>query len=262
VGLLWAGWFWLWFRDDPREQPSVNGAELRLIGAAAAVPPAGAGTAAREPTPWLALFASPAMWCIGGQQFFRAAGYVFYASWFPTFLKETYNLSTSEAGWLTSLPFWGVVAGSLVGGGVADWLLERTGSRRVSRQALAVFSMATSGLLVLLAVPVPHVWPAVALFSASAFCASLSAACGYVITIDMGGKHVALVFSMMNLGGNVGAMLVPAVIPFLVPEGTTDWSAALYLQAAIYLAGGVCWSLLDPNGTVFDRPGNRREPRS
>src|SRR6185436_6370359 len=30
-GLVWAAWFWKWFRDEPSEQPSVNEAELVLI---------------------------------------------------------------------------------------------------------------------------------------------------------------------------------------------------------------------------------------
>jgi ACS family glucarate transporter-like MFS transporter len=30
-GLVWAAWFWRWFRDEPGEHPSVNEAELSLI---------------------------------------------------------------------------------------------------------------------------------------------------------------------------------------------------------------------------------------
>src|SRR4030095_14065066 len=30
-GLVWAAWFWKWFRDEPGEHPSVNEAEVELI---------------------------------------------------------------------------------------------------------------------------------------------------------------------------------------------------------------------------------------
>jgi nitrate/nitrite transporter NarK len=253
AGVAWAVWFGLWFRDEPGEHRSVNAAELALIGG---TPPATGAVAKGKqarPTPWLALFASPALWWICGQQFFRAAGYVFYASWFPTFLEETYGVTTEEAGWLTSMPFWGIVVGSLVGGAASDGLLARTGSRRLSRQGLAIFSMASGAALVLLAMAQTNVVSAVALFSASSLCAALASACAYVITIDMGGAYVAPVFSTMNMSGNVGAMILPALVPYLVQKETRDWSPVLWLLAGIYLAAGVCWALLNPNGTIGER---------
>ena len=30
-GIIWAVWFWWWFRDEPGEHRGVNGAELQLI---------------------------------------------------------------------------------------------------------------------------------------------------------------------------------------------------------------------------------------
>ena len=32
IGIVWAFFFYRWFRDDPRQHPSVNAAELKLIG--------------------------------------------------------------------------------------------------------------------------------------------------------------------------------------------------------------------------------------
>ena len=72
-------------------------------------------------------------------------------------------------------------------------------------------------LFVLLARPVGDAWSAVLLISAGSFCASMGGPCAYAITIDMGGRHVAPVFSTMNMAGNVGAMLFPLLIPWLVP---------------------------------------------
>src|SRR5690606_28644625 len=72
-GMLWAVGFWWWFRDQPEEHPSVTAAELEVIRAGRV----GGAEGAREPTPWLALLTSPAMWWINLQQFFRAAGYIF-----------------------------------------------------------------------------------------------------------------------------------------------------------------------------------------
>jgi ACS family glucarate transporter-like MFS transporter/ACS family D-galactonate transporter-like MFS transporter len=68
----------------------------------------------------------------------------------------------------------------------------------------------------------------------------------------MGGKHVAPVFSTMNMSGNLGAMVFPVVVPWLVGPGR-DWDLVLVVFAGIHLAAAACWALLNPNGTVFDQ---------
>src|SRR5947209_9701110 len=88
-GIGWAAWFFVWFRDRPEEHPAVNDAERALIRGPQAAFSAKESPARPEPTPWKVLFTSWAMFCICGQQFFRAAGAMFYGSWFATFLKAT-----------------------------------------------------------------------------------------------------------------------------------------------------------------------------
>ncbi|HYT91530.1 MAG TPA: MFS transporter [Gemmataceae bacterium] len=284
-GIVWAVWFFVWFRDSPAEHRSVNDAELAVIrGAAAKVEPLAKD---RAPTPWRALLTSAAMWLICAQQFFRAAAYMFFASWFPTYLQEARGLTLVQAAWMTSLPFWGVVVGGFTGGAISDWILTHTGSRRLSRQGLAIVSMIAAATFTLLTFAVTHPALLAVLFTASAFSAALAAPCGYIITIDMGGKHVTTVFSLMNMAGNLGAMLFPLVIPYLIldrPDWVSptiatstlgylgvpgegpmlafpgliagrlwNWDAVILTLAGIYFAAAVCWALLNPNGTVFER---------
>jgi nitrate/nitrite transporter NarK len=193
------------------------------------------------------------------QQFFRAAGYMFYASWFATFLQETRGLSVAEAGILTGLPMLGVVFGSPLGGWLSDCVLLQTGSRRLGRQGIAVLSQLGGALFLVLAYPVSAPWPAVLLFTASATFASFGGSCAYSITIDMGGRHVATVFSMMNMAGNLGAMVFPLVIPPLVR--LSGWNSVLLVFIGIYLAAALCWMLLNPDGTIFERPDTDPSPR-
>jgi ACS family glucarate transporter-like MFS transporter len=248
-GVVWGVGFFLWFRDRPEEHAAVNAAELNLIRGTA--PPA---PDRREPTPWGTLFTSWAMLCICGQQFFRAAGYMFYASWFATFLRETRGIGTGEAGVLTSLPIAAVVVGSAVGGAASDWVLGRTGSRRLSRQGLSVASMLGCALLIVWAYFIRDARLAVLVIAAGSFCSAFAGPCAYAITIDIGERHVAPVFATMNMAGNVGAALFPLLVPPLV-EGTGSWDAVLFLFAGMYLAAGLCWMLFDSSGTIFDRPG-------
>jgi ACS family glucarate transporter-like MFS transporter len=246
-GILWAAWFYFWFRDRPQDHPSVNTAELELLADEATT--VGEEKKVQEPTPWGEIFRSRALWWINAQQFFRAAGYVFYVSWFPTYLMETRGVSTTEAGWLSSIPHAAQVLGSFMGGVLADWVLFRTGSLRLSRQGVASGSLIVCAALVLFSYFVGNAWLAVLVITLGAFCASLSGPCAYAASIDMGGKHVAAVFSVMNMAGNIGAILFPMAVPRLV-HATGSWDLALFLFAGVHFAAAVCWLFVNPNGTI------------
>lgn len=242
--LLWAGWFWLWFRDRPEDHPGVNSAELELISRGSAPPPAGPGA-----IPWRVILSNPALWWLCLQQFFRAAGYIFFASWFATYLKESRDVTTRGAGWLTSLPLLAVVAGSLAGGSWSDWLLRRTGSRAIARQWLSAASLLGCAGCIILAYFIDYPLTAVLLISVGSFVAALAGPCAYSTSMDLGGQHLPTVFALMNMTGNIGAWAFPVAVPYLV-QWTGNWDGVLFLFAGIYVAAACCWLLLDTRRTI------------
>lgn len=253
-GIVWAIWFYVWFRDVPHRHRSVNRHELDLIqsrrsGKTETDPESPRSS---EPIPWAPIFSSSSMWLISAQQFFRATGYIFYSTWFPTYLKETRGVSTKESGLLSSLPLLAVVVGGILGGLLVDWILSRTGSRRLSRQFVAILSMSACAGLIGLAFFAQDARTAVLLISAGSLCASFGGPCSYAVTIDMAGKHVPIVFSIMNMAGNVGAAVCPLLVVWFV-RATGEWDYVLFFFAGIYLAAAICWGLLNPHGTIFDR---------
>lgn len=190
------------------------------------------------------------MWAICAQQFFRAAAYIFFATWFPTYLMHSRGISLEAAGRLTSLPLVAVVLGSPLGGAVSDWLLARSGNRRLSRCILAAAGMWLCAGLITAAYFVESATLAVAVISAGAFCAALGGVSAYTITMDLGGRHVATVFSVMNTCGNIGAASFPSAIGWMVDE-TGRWNEVLLVFAAMYVAAAICWMLIDPRRTIF-----------
>jgi sugar phosphate permease len=252
-GLLWAAWFYFWFRDRPDEYARTRNRTCCEPESDELVHATEEHSIHEDPhaaTPWASLVKSPTMWWIGGQQFFRAAGYIFYASWFATFLQETRHVKLDQAAVLTSLPLWAVVIGSPLGGILSDWAFARTGSRRIARSGVAVASMLGCALLIVLAHPVQNVWLAVLLISAGSFWSALGGPCAYAVTIDVGGSHVGTVFSVMNMCGNVGAAMFPLVVPQLV-VATGGWDLVFFSFAGIHIAAGLCWMLVNPNDTIF-----------
>ncbi len=270
-GLLWAAWFWGWFRETPSEHGAVNAAERELIESARPLTPAlspdgGEGDEAAEPPitragdckspappiPWLQLITSPAMWCICGQQFFRAAGYMFFTSWFATYLQEARGVTILKSGFLTMLPLLAVVVGSLAGGVISDAVLKRTGSRRLARRGVAIISLGLCAMFTLSAYFFADALAAVLIISAGSFFAAVAGPCSYTITIDMGGEHVPTVNSVMNMTGNFGAMLFPLAVPLLLGK-EQNWNIVLLTFGALYLGSALCWWLLKPDGSVFEQ---------
>jgi MFS family permease len=254
-GVVWAAWYFWWYRDRPVDHPAVNAAEHMLISCAtgsASVSPAPADDhKARPPTPWLHLATSGRMWLIGAQQFFRAAAQVFFGTWFGTFLKESPGISENEVVVLASIPPALLIAGSLIGGTLSDWLLFITGSRRVSRQGLAVVNLLVCGGMFAIAALADNSYVRVGLIAAGCLFMTIGGVSSYAITLDLGGKHVATVFSTMNMCGSIGAALFPYYAGWLV-KTTGDWNHVLWSIVAIYIAAATCWALLNPNGTLFE----------
>lgn len=211
-GFVWAIVFYVWFRDRPEDHQSVNGSELAVIrGTVTAEAEPGV---VREPTPWMSLAASWPMWMICGQQYFRAAAQVFFGSWFTTFLLESRHISLTQSGLLSVLPYLALAAACLIGGGVSDFVFRRTGSLKLARKGLAIASLTLCASLIFSAWYVQDATLAVILISVGTFCSGLASPCAYAVSVDMGGRHVGAVFATMNMFGNIGA----GVLPWLVPR--------------------------------------------
>lgn len=252
-GLVWVGWFWKWFRDEPGEHRAVNAPELELIRGTETP------TKTRTPvssTPWLALFSSPALWWICGQQVFRAAGYMFFTSWFATYLQETRGVSIATSGFLNMLALLAVVIGGMLGGAVSDRLLKRTGSRNIARRWMSMVSLFACAGLIFWAQGIAGALAAVLVISAGSFFAALAAPCAYTITIDLGGPHVATVNATMNMTGNLGAWAFPIVVPWLLAR-FGSWDAVLVVFGGCYVMAALFWLLLRPERTILEQTWHR-----
>lgn len=275
-GLLWATAFWFWFRDEPREHRTVNRAEMDLISGASAgvvivassseqsvVSSESAVADTRAPTPWLAIASSPALWWICGQQICRAAGYMFFTSWFATYLQETRGVGVATSGFLNMLPLLAVVIAGFAGGALSDWLLRRTGSRVIARKFMGSVCLFICALLIFWAMFITDAFAAVLVISLGSFFAALAGPCAYTITIDMGGPHVAAVHSTMNMMGNLGAWAFPIAVPWLLAK-FGSWDAVLVVFGGIYVLGAAFWLLLKPEGDILQQSlaGNNPPNRS
>jgi MFS family permease len=259
-GIMWAILFYWWLneRDRLRRDGFVGSAARTVISEAsesvrsadpARMPPDESST--NLPPVWWIILTSTSMWLLCAQQFLRAAAMIFFATWFPTYLRESRGASLVGAGNLTMLVGAGIVVGGLLGGFASDLVLSITASPRLSRQGIAVAGMISCAALILLACFIPNTTAAVSIISAAAFCATFGGVSGYVVAMDFGGKRVATVFSIMNTCGSAGAAVFPLVIGWIV-ERTKSWNLVMLVFAGIFVVDAVCWAILNPKKPLFE----------
>ncbi len=250
-GIAWAVSFYATFRDDPARDERVNREELDLIRGTQDVDPEECSDAARrpDPTPWRALAGNRAMWMLCGQQVFRAAGYMFFASWFPTFLQRTRGVSKATSGDLQAAVLVATIVGALVGGVLTDWVWRRTGSLRLSRSGIGALFLFLSGIFIWAAYLADSLRWSMVLICLGAMMASLGGVGAIAATMDIGGRYVPQVFAVMNMAGNFAAAGTPVYVGYIF-EYSDNWDQVLILFALIYFAGAAFWILVDPNEQI------------
>jgi MFS transporter, ACS family, D-galactonate transporter len=247
-GFLWAISFFKRFRDRPEQAKQINDSERALIRHGREEENHQRESSPENRTPWFAIIRRPIIWLLCGQQICRAAGYMFFASWFPTFLQETRGVSIKESGYLQGLVLAGTLIGCLLGGIVTDWIWRRTKSLRLSRSGVGASVLGACALLILAAWFVQRSSLAVALLALGALFAALAGPCAFSATIDIGRAHVPQVFGLMNMCGNFAAALSPILIGSFF-QWTDNWNLVLLLFALVYFTGAVCWIFINPKHT-------------
>ncbi len=252
LGVVFAIVFFLWFRDQVEDHAWANMAERKLLSGS---------RPAKEPgdeNAWMGIMLSPPTWWICGQQFCRAAGQMFFGSWFATYLQETRDVSVAESGLLNSMPLISLVVGALIGGTVSDIVLRESGSLRLARSGVAAASMLLCAAFVIAAYFIQDPVLAVIVISLGTFCAAFGGPCAYTITIDMGGRNVPILFGTMNMVGNLGAFAFIRSVPMIREH--FGWAAVLVLFAMLYVAAAFFWSLVNPNRTILEQSLYQESP--
>lgn len=277
VGLVWSAAFYIAFRNRPEEHPWVNESEVRLIrtgsthGEPAPAPaesesPAAAPAADEKsessPGPARSLayvmFTSPEMWLICLQAFCRAFGASLFITWFPAYLEKGRGMQVAQAGMLSTLPLIGTLTGNLLGGIIVDRILLLTGSKWGSRCGTSAAALGLCAASLLAAAFIHNPTAAVIVIALGSACFGCGSPAAWAATMDIGGKHTALAFSIMNTAGNVGGFLCPILLGVLIGhiERTQgDWNLVLYLFAGIYVLGAIFWLLLNPNRSAVGEQG-------
>ena len=248
-GVAWTIGFLARFRDEPAEVLPCDSSELALIRSGRPVDVLGAARNTSELEELLALARSPDIWWLCGQQICRSAGYMFFASWFPTFLQVTRGVSVEQSGYLQSCILTGTLTGVICGGMLTDWVWRSTGNLRLSRSGVGAASLGACSVVILAAWFARSLELAVALMALGAFLAAFAGPCAFAATIDIGGSRVPQVFGVVNMSGNFAAAICPVLIGVMF-QWTSNWNIILLMFAGVFLVGAASWMFVNPQRRI------------
>lgn len=251
VGFIWAAAWYRWFRDEPAGHPSVSAQELALI-------KQGRGpTALHAPGPggWGSLFLNRNVIALCLMYFTNGYGFYFYITWLPTYLEKQRGFSAGTLGILAGLPLILSVLADLLGGLTTDWVTRRLGLR-AGRAGVGGLAFLVSGVAMLAGTATGTAVVAAVLIALAAAASNFTLGASWGTCIDIAGPRSGVVSAAMNTSGQIGGMLSPVVLAFVV-QHFANWTAPMYLMGILYLFGAVCWLFVDPG-----RPNLQKSRRS
>jgi MFS transporter, ACS family, glucarate transporter len=253
-GVIWAVFFYRFYRDDPRTHPDINAAELALL------PPA-KDTAVGAHVAWGLLLKNTSVLLLCLQYAFLSYGWYFYVTWLPTYLREARGTSVKFGALLASLPLLLGGIGCLAGARLIPRVARATGSVMLARRIVAIIGFVGASACVFGFVQVQDPVRAMLLLGMAGFFNDFVMPAAWAGCMDIGGRNSGTVSGTMNMVGNIGGALSPMLVGYILTWSPDNWALTFYVSSAIYLLGGVCWLFIDAH-TPLDKASSSPLPAS
>jgi MFS transporter, ACS family, glucarate transporter len=249
LGAIWAVAFYLWYRDNPKDHPGVNAAELALLEESRKNL-----DTKHANIPWGRLVTTRSVLLLWVYYFCITYVWYFYITWLPKYMEQELkmNMQDSWSSILNGLPLFLGGIGCFIGGFVARRMAAKSGNLSRARRQLGVFGMlGASGMIVLATTLNSPTYIMVAL-GLSGFCNDLSMPGAWGACMEVGGKLAGSVSGSMNMIGNFGGALGIVAIPWLMKVTDKNWDQVMYVAAAVYGIAAVCWAFIDSDERLVE----------
>jgi len=245
VGIVVAFVWRSFVTDRPEQHRGVDAAELaalqRARGSSAPLQPNTNGL------PWKQLLSNRSVWGLVLGYLCQGFPIYFYHTWFFIYLVRVRGLSVEHGSLWGTTPYIAIAALAPLGGWFSDRAAQRLGKRNGRR--LAVWTgMGSSAVLLWLGSHTAAPLLATALLALGAGFNMFAAVTFWATCIDLSPSFTGSVSGLMNTFGNLGGWLSPIVTAYIAVR--YGWDKALYCAAAVTLASGLFFSLVQADQTV------------
>lgn len=246
-GLIWAFFFYRWFRNDPKDHPAVNEAELALLAESRT------HSGSHGDVPWGRLISNRSVWFLWIQYFLITYPWYFYITWLSTYIREYYGvkddmLSARYA--IFPLLFGGI--GCILSGFLLPHMARWLGSTTRARRVMAVTGFLGASVFLLVCIQQKDPLYGMLAMGMASFCNDLVMPCAWGSCMDIGGKYAGTLSGSMNMMGNLAGFVAPQVGGIILDATrntatpTGDYNMFIYTMAVAYFLGAFCWPLIDP----------------
>jgi len=245
IGFVWVAAWHAWYRDDPAQHRSVNGAELEdiLADRPAEVPhPRGAAF-------WLHLLRQRNVLLLCLLYMPNCATFYFCITWLPTYLEKQHGFSNTALGAVSALPLAASVATQFLGGFISDLIRPRFGIT-AARRAPGFLGYALAAVFILLASFADEPVHAAVFIALAASTCMLTTAPAWSTCVDIGREHSATVAATMNTSGQIAAILSQPVVGYSV-KWFGNWNVPFWLLAGLFVMGAACWLFIEPKRAIY-----------
>jgi nitrate/nitrite transporter NarK len=254
LGVVWALFFYSWFRDRPSDHPGVNAAEQQLLAASEK------NYVSHGSVPWGKLVGNGTVWLLWGQYFCMSYGWYFYITWMPTYLKESFpHLTEMQRTLLNCIPLFFGGLGSIFCGLISSPLARWLGSVARTRRACGFCGLLGAAVMLVISIQFKNPLLAVLSVGMASFCNDLAMPGAWGACMDVGGRFAGSLSGSMNMMGNAGGALAPMIVPYVLKAAGGDWNANFWMFAAVYVLGALCWLFIDPVTPLQDPDRAGRE---
>jgi ACS family hexuronate transporter-like MFS transporter len=229
VGALGFLWLLVWVAHCrvPREHPRITPSELEFIEREEGEEETTTGTR----IPWRRILAYRQAWGFVLAKFMTDPIWWFYIFWLPSYLQQGRGFTSEQIGLFAWIPFLVSGVGSVAGGWLSGFFLERgwaLSRARKTAMAICAFCM-PSGIVAVFA---PNVWWALALISLSLAAHQGWSASVFTLASDMFPKRdVGSVTGLGGTGGAVGGMILSLIAGY-----TLQW---FHTYVPLFIIAGI-----------------------
>ena len=238
IGIVWAV-IWYGLYRDPENHDSVSKDELNHI-------EEGGGlinhiTIEKEERKfdWNDLYKAISyrkLWGVYLGQFCLGSLFIFFLTWFPTYLVEYRGLDFIKSGFLASVPFLAAFVGVLLAGFTSDALVRKGYSNEFARKAPVLLGMLLS-ISIVGANYTDNTTLIIFFLSLAFFGNGLASITWVFVSLLAPKKMIGLIGGVFNFVGGLAAAITPIVIGYLAEDG--DFKPALiYIGTLAFL--GFC----------------------
>jgi len=253
IGVAWVTIWLKWFRNNPKDHPRVNPAELNYI-----LEGQNEHSASSKKVPFAVIVTSGNMLLAMYQ--YIASNITFFISftWLQPYLTRQWG---PDAGLYAPIPLIFGMFAHWISGALVTFLYGKgyhVGSRRIP--AVTGFVIGALGLILTTQASAASPLLFVLCFSVAVFGVELTLSPSWSFCMDIGGKSSGAVSGAMNMLGNLGSAFSAIIFPYFVAsitmpffaEQTGTANSFFVFAATINVLAAIAWLFMNPKKAISD----------